>query len=274
MFVGSHLYAEGENRVAYAACVFHSQIHEPYAIAAIPGVHRIVVAHGAAIHAAQEVVETVETACAECVVPVRELYIIQVVVTVELEHYIIPFVVEKLHVGEVNDVVHESINIVAIVVEVVQGIAIRSSPCQAEYATNGGIARVAAHVDGYNRTIYPNCAVTPRTNRRTDGVSPTPAIVAEIVEEAIAIVTRTPTAGVTIGRVVNLGTDASQYLACYLGTVCGTAAWTLYMALAVIVASGTYSASVVTGCAHCAAAVASGANIAAVAGNCSCCTSC
>lgn len=119
-FAALHLYAEGENRVANVACVFHSQIHISYAVAAIPGVHRIVVAHRAAIDAAQVVVEAEETACAESVVPVSELYVIQVVVTVKLEHYIIPFVVEKLHVGQVNDVVHVSVNVVAVVVQVVQ----------------------------------------------------------------------------------------------------------------------------------------------------------
>ena len=55
------------------------------------------------------------------------------------------------------------------------------------------------------------------TYRGTDGIGPTPAVVTEAVEEAIAIEARTVCVVVTEAVVVNVGTTACHYAATHFG---------------------------------------------------------
>ena len=211
------LNSEGKNGVEDVAAILVAKVHISDSIASIPGVHRVVITYWAAIDAAQSVIETVEATGVVGVVPESEFYIVEVVVTVKLEHYIIPSVVHKLHVGEVYNTVLKTINVVAVVVEVVQGIAERSSPSEAKHSSDCGVARVAANIHCHNGTIYPHCGWTPLTYRGTDGIGPTPAVVTEAVEEAIAIEARTVCVVVTEAVVVNAGTTACHYAATHFG---------------------------------------------------------
>ena len=93
----------------------------------------------------------------------------------------------------------------------------RGSPAQAQYTCNGGISRVAGHIHCHDRTVNPHCARTPLTYRGTDGIGPTPAVVTEAVEEAIAIEARTVCVVVTEAVVVNVGTTACHYAATHFG---------------------------------------------------------
>lgn len=114
------LHSEGKNGVANVCGELHAQVDISNSIASIPGVHRVVVANWTAVNAAQGVVETVETVGVVVVIPVSKFYVVEVIVAVKLEHYIIPVIVHKLHVGQVNDVVLKSVNLITTVVQVVQ----------------------------------------------------------------------------------------------------------------------------------------------------------
>ena len=84
------------------------------------------------------------------------------------------------------------------------------------------------------------------TYRGTDGLGPTPAVVTEAVEEAVAIVTGMQAAVVAIGVVVNLGTTACHYFATYFGlVVLWTAAGSSSVSLAIVAAVRTNVSAIV-----------------------------
>lgn len=81
------------------------------------------------------------------------------------------------------------------------------------------------------------------TYRRTDGIGPTPAVITEAVEEAIAIEARTVSVVVTEAVVVNVGTTACHYAATHFGArivVSRTASWRCAVSIA-IVAAGVWT---------------------------------
>lgn len=120
-----------------------------------------------------------------------------------------------------------------------------------------------ANVNCYGRTIEPQCAGTILTNRRTDGIAPAPTVVTIVVEEGIAIETRTPAAVVTIGVVVDVSATTVHYCATNLGarsssggTACrrcsvpsaivASVVGTYVAAVAIAANAGTNTASIIT----------------------------
>ncbi len=115
-----------------------------------------------------------------------KLGIVHSAIAVVLQHHVGPAVSHHVHVAQIYHVILISVDVIAIIVEVVERSIEVGAELQTQNARYNGsryIVTIACMDDG---AIVPHDAWTPLAIRRSDGCMPTPAIVAVVVVPAVA----------------------------------------------------------------------------------------
>ena len=117
-----------------------------------------------------------------------KLSVNQSVVAIVTQHDIVPDVVEQRHISQVDDVVGISVDLIAVVVQIVKRSVKERSEGDAQDPVDDGGSSVGVPSNGDYRAIPYEGSRTIGTCGRGQGTTPTPAVVGVVVVEVVAVV--------------------------------------------------------------------------------------
>lgn len=219
------------------------------------------IGHRSAVAVAQTTIESVVANTVIVAGGDGKLCVIELVVVVVAQHHVGPFIVKQGHVAQIHNVVVVSVNVEAVVVQVVERGVIECAEEQSQDTVYDGRVAVGAESVGDSRPVVPQ-RVSVGTHRGHDG--PIPAAHVVIVEavvvrsvrtEAFAIAilvvaietTGVATAGTLMARtVVGASVEAAgTILATMIASAVVRTVEVIAMTIVVAIATATWAISIV-----------------------------
>lgn len=200
---------------------------------------------------AQRVVEAAEAVVILIGCGGYKLSIVHSAIAVVLQHHVGPAVSHHVHVAQIYHVVLISVDVIAVVVEVVERSIEIGAELDSQNSRDDRCRYIVTITCGDDGAIVPHDAWTPLTIRRSDWGTPAPAVVAVVVVPAVAWSAWTHIAVPAVAVVV--GTWAAVVDASVMRATCGrtvvVSAWTMIVAVSTrtIVAGAIVAAVVATG---------------------------
>ena len=157
-----------------------------------------------------------------------KLGIVHSAIAVVLQHHVGPAVSHHVHVAQIYHVILISVDVIAVIVEVVERSIEIGAELQSQNSRDNGCRYIVAISSRDDGAIVPHDAWTPLAIRGSNGCMPTPAIVAVVVVPAVAWSAWTEAAVPAIAVIVGARTTmiySVMWTACW-GTMIGVSART------------------------------------------------
>ena len=153
------------------------------------------IGHRSAVAVAQTTIESVVANTIIVAGGDGKLCVVELVVVVVAQHHVGPFIVKQGHVAQIHNVVVVSVNVEAVVVQVVERGVIECAEEQSQDTVYDGRVAVGAESVGDSRPVVPQ-RVSVGTHRGHDG--PIPAAHVVIVEAVVVRSVRTEAFAIAI----------------------------------------------------------------------------
>ena len=153
------------------------------------------IGHRSAVAVAQTTIESVVANTVIVAGGDGKLCVVELVVVVVAQHHVGPFIVKQGHVAQIHNVVVVSVNVEAVVVQVVERGVIECAEEQSQDTVYDGRVAVGAESVGDSRPVVPQ-RVSVGTHRGHDG--PIPAAHVVIVEAVVVRSVRTEAFAIAI----------------------------------------------------------------------------
>lgn len=203
------------------------------------------IGHRSAVAFAQTTIESVVANTVIVAGGDGKLCVVELVVVVVAQHHVGPFIVKQGHVAQIHNVVVVSVNVEAVVVQVVERGVIECAEEQSQDTVYDGRVAVGAESVGDSRPVVPQ-RVSVGTHRGHDG--PIPAAHVVIVEAVMVRSVRTEAFAIAILVVAIETTGVATAGTLMARTVVGTsveAARTVFASVVVAIAEVVASSAVV-----------------------------